>query len=131
MRAEKFSGGSLAVANHVASCCSSVQLVTMIGSQDSHEDLMRSALKPTVAPHFLVMNGAPTLIKRRFIETYPFQKLFEVYVMDEAAAERESANLCAALERILPDVDLAIVADYGHGMISSAVVELLCAKAKC
>jgi rfaE bifunctional protein nucleotidyltransferase chain/domain len=131
MRAEKFAGGSLAVANHLASCCSIVDLVTLIGSQDSHEELMRGELKPSVQPHFLVMNGAPTLIKRRFIETYPFQKLFEVYVMDEAAAQRESGNLCEAIERLLPTVDLVIVADYGHGMISAAAMELLCANAKC
>jgi rfaE bifunctional protein nucleotidyltransferase chain/domain len=131
MRAEKFAGGSLAVANHTASCCSSVDLVTLIGTQDSHEKLMRTTLNPSVDPHFLVMDGAPTLIKRRFIETYPFQKLFEIYVMDEAAAKRESANLCAMLEQFLPGADVVVVADYGHGMISSAAMELLCAKARC
>ncbi len=41
VRCEKFVGGSLAVANHVASCCGTVRLVTMLGSQDSHEDLIR------------------------------------------------------------------------------------------
>jgi len=128
---EKFIGGALAVANHVGSSTGSVRLLTMIGSEDSHEAFIRQALVPNVAPEFLTMDGAPTLVKRRFIERYPFQKLFEVYVMDEAAAERRSGDLCAALERLVPEVDLVVVADYGHGMIGSRAVEILCDKAKC
>ena len=131
VRSEKFIGGSLAVANHVASCCANVRLVTMLGSQDSHEDLIRSTLAPDITPDFLFMDKAPTLIKRRFIETYPFQKLFEVYVMDEQAAERKSADLCVLLEKIVPEFDLVIVADYGHGMIGPAAVDVLCRSARC
>src|SRR5436309_2588780 len=86
VRSEKFVGGALAVANHIASCCPDVRLVTMLGSDDSHEAFIRASLAPGVVPEFLTMAGAPTLIKRRFIETYPFQKLFEVYVMNEQAA---------------------------------------------
>src|SRR5207247_10264797 len=113
IKSEKFVGGSLAVANHVAACCGAVRVVTMIGSEDSHEDLIRANLAPRVTPDFLVMPDAPTLVKRRFIETYPFQKLFEVYVMDEEAAQLKSPHLCALLEKVVPEVDVVIVADYG------------------
>jgi rfaE bifunctional protein kinase chain/domain/rfaE bifunctional protein nucleotidyltransferase chain/domain len=131
VRCERFIGGALAVANHVASCSSNVNLVTLLGSQDSHEEFIRSALSPNVSADFLTMEGAPTLIKRRFIESYPFQKLFEVYVMDGQAAERKSADLCAALEKIVQDADLVVVADYGHGMITSSAVDILCEQARC
>jgi len=131
VRCETFIGGSLAVANHIAACSSNVRVVSLLGSEDSHDEFIRGLLKPGVTPDFLVMDGAPTLIKRRFIETYPFQKLFEVYVMDEQAAQRKSDDLCATLERVVPDADLVVVADYGHGMISDAAVDLLCDKAPC
>jgi len=131
VRSETFAGGALAVANHVASCCANVRLVTMLGSRDSHEEMIRATLVPEVTPDFLIMDNAPTLIKRRFIETYPFQKLFEVYVMDEQAAERKSADLCAILEKAVPEFDLVIVADYGHGMIGPAAVDVLCEGARC
>jgi len=131
VRCEKFIGGSLAVANHVAACSSNVRLVSLLGSEHSHEEFIRALLKPSVTTDFLVMDGAPTLIKRRFIETYPFQKLFEVYVMDEQAAQLKSDDLCATLERVVPDADLVVVADYGHGMIGDAAVDLLCEKARC
>jgi rfaE bifunctional protein kinase chain/domain/rfaE bifunctional protein nucleotidyltransferase chain/domain len=130
LRAEKFIGGALAVANHVASFTPNVRLLTLLGAGDSHEAFIRGALSPHVVPEFLEMEGAPTLVKRRFIESYPFQKLFEVYVMDEQAAERKTPEVCAALDRILPDVDLVVVADYGHGMIGRDTVDRLCANAK-
>jgi rfaE bifunctional protein nucleotidyltransferase chain/domain len=131
VRSEKFVGGSLAVANHVAACCGDVRLVTMLGSADSHEAAIRANLAPGVVPDFLIMEGAPTLIKRRFIETYPFQKLFEVYVMDEEAAQRKSSDLCAVLEKLVPEFDVVIAADYGHGMIGPKAVDVVCATARC
>src|SRR6202043_3196942 len=67
VRSEKFVGGALAVANHVASLCTDVRLVTMLGSHDSHEDLIRDRLSPRVATDWLILDGAPTLVKRRFI----------------------------------------------------------------
>jgi rfaE bifunctional protein kinase chain/domain/rfaE bifunctional protein nucleotidyltransferase chain/domain len=131
VRSEKFVGGALAVANHIASCCSNVQLVTMLGSDDSHEELIRANLAPGIVPEFLVMEHAPTLIKRRFIETYPFQKLFEVYVMDEQAAQRKSADLCAVLADLAPQFDVVVAADYGHGVIGPAAVDVVCQTARC
>jgi rfaE bifunctional protein kinase chain/domain/rfaE bifunctional protein nucleotidyltransferase chain/domain len=131
VRSEKFVGGALAVANHIASCCGGVQLVTMLGAHDSHEELIRANLAPGVVPDFLVMEGAPTLIKRRFIETYPFQKLFEVYIMDEQAAQRKSADLCAHLEQLVPRFDVVVAADYGHGVIGPAAVDVVCQTARC
>ena len=131
LRSERFIGGSLAVANHVASCCGAVTLLTLLGTEDSHEPMIRSTLVPNVTPVIIEMPGAPTLVKRRFIETYPFQKLFEVYVMDEGAAHARGAEICARLDAIIDDFDVVIVADYGHGMLGADVVRLLCDRARC
>lgn len=130
VRHERFIGGSLAIANHVTAGSDHVSLLTLLGEHESHEELIREKLSPAVTPTFVTMAGAPTLVKRRFIETYPFQKLFEVYVMDEAAAQRENEKLYAVLERTIRDFDLVIVADYGHGMVGPDVVELLCSQAR-
>jgi rfaE bifunctional protein nucleotidyltransferase chain/domain len=131
IRGEKFAGGSVAIANHVASFAGSTRLVTMLGSVDSHEDLIREKLAAGVDAEFLTMQGSPTIIKRRFIETYPFQKLFEVYVMDEEGGTQNAADLCRRLEEILPFFDVVIVADYGHGMLGPEAIRVLCEKSKC
>lgn len=127
---ERFAGGALAVANQVAAAAGNVTLLTLLGDQDSHEDFIREQLSAGVDFEPLTMRDAPTIVKRRFVEIYPLQKLFEVYVMngDERAPEEEEA-LLRELERLLPLHDVVVVADYGHGMLGTEAIELICSQA--
>lgn len=121
-----FAGGVLAVANHVANFANSVQLVTVLGERDSYEDFIRAQLHPNVSPYFAVQPNAPTLIKRRFIDGYSFNKLFEVYVMDDSGLPLEkNLEVCQWLQDQLPKYDLVIAADFGHGAISNETVQTL------
>ena len=72
------------------------------------------------------MPGSPTIIKRRFVESYPFQKLFELYIMkDSTDPEAIGAQLLDHLDVHLETVDLVVVNDYGHRMIEQPVVDRL------
>ena len=100
--------------------------MTVLGERDSHEDFIRSQLHPDVTPYFAVQDGAPTLIKRRFIEGYSLNKLFEVYVMDDSGlAEDKDLEVCDWLRGELPKYDLVIAADFGHGTVSDNMVRVL------
>jgi len=126
-----FAGGVLAVANHVANFANRVQLVTVLGERDSYEEFIRSQLNPNVSPYFAVQPNAPTLIKRRFIDGYSINKLFEVYVMDDSGLPTEtSSEVCHWLRDQLPEHDVAIGADFGHGAISKEMVRALSGKAR-
>jgi len=126
-----FAGGVLAVANHVASFVNQVQLVSVLGERDSYEDFIRSRLYPNILPYFAVQPNAPTLIKRRFIDGYSFNKLFEVYVMDGSCLPLErDLQVCAWLKQELPKHDLVIAADFGHGAISNNIVHTLVGHAR-
>ena len=46
--------------------------------------------------------------------------------MDEEAAQAKSEDVCVALKRLVPQFDLVVVADYGHGMLGPEAVKLLC-----
>lgn len=128
---EKFAGGILAVANHVSSLVRRVGLVTTLGERESQEAFIRSKFEDNVEPSFLYKKGAPTIVKRRFIEKYFFTKLLVIYEMDDAPPTREENQLLLeALEKKIPQFDLVIVVDFGHGMLSPEAVELLCAKSK-
>jgi cytidyltransferase-like protein len=123
--AEKQAGGVLAIANHLASFCGRVTLVTQLGEVDPQEDFVRQGLHPAVDACFLRVKDSPTIVKRRFVETYPFQKLFEIYVInDEQDAESQSA-LAEVLAARVPAADVVVAADYGHGMLEGESVELL------
>jgi rfaE bifunctional protein kinase chain/domain/rfaE bifunctional protein nucleotidyltransferase chain/domain len=129
-KCEKFAGGILAVANHVGILTEKIKLVTFLGQRNSHEEFIEEKLNPFVDRHFLRLDEGPTIVKRRFVENYPFQKLFEVYEMaGDEYRPGETKSLCDKLKEVLPLVDVVIVTDYGHGMIGPEAVELLCTEA--
>ena len=128
---ERFPGGALATANNVASFSDHVGLVTLLGEVDSHEEFIRKSLNHKIQPFFLRMKDAPTIVKRRFVELYPFQKLFEIYIMSGSEGdEAQPRDLCRALESQLPKYDVVIVTDYGHGMLGPEAVDVLCEHSK-
>jgi bifunctional ADP-heptose synthase (sugar kinase/adenylyltransferase) len=114
------------VANHVASLAKEVTLVSTIGEHDSHEGLIRSQLNPRVTPVLYVQRNAPTTVKRRFIDGYSFNKLFEVYTMDDSGLDKESdRRMCQWVRTHAGDYDLVVNADFGHGAISPAMMTTL------
>jgi rfaE bifunctional protein nucleotidyltransferase chain/domain len=131
LRTEQYAGGVLAIANHVSNFCDHVGLLSCIGEINSCEEFIKSKLNQNIAQHFVRVPGAPTIVKRRFLENYLAVKLFEVYDMktDEAMAAVEE-KFCRELERLAPQYDVVLVADYGHGVMSERAVELVCEKSK-
>jgi rfaE bifunctional protein kinase chain/domain/rfaE bifunctional protein nucleotidyltransferase chain/domain len=133
---EKFAGGILAVANHVAGFCDQVGLYSFLGSKESQElsqeDFIRAKLSPKIEPTFFYMKDAPTIVKRRFVENYPFQKMFEVYLMNEDEFEGpHSEQFRRALAENVAQFDLVIVTDYGHGMLDAAAIDILSRQSRC
>jgi rfaE bifunctional protein nucleotidyltransferase chain/domain len=128
LETERHAGGVLAIANHLASFTASVTVVSQLGEHDSHEAFIRERLAPSVNPVFVSQRGGPTILKRRFIETYPFQKLFEIYVFKEEQTEHDRREMADALAGAVDGADAVIVADYGHGLLEGDVVERLCAQ---
>jgi len=121
-----FVGGVLAVANHIANFAREVRLVTVVGDRDNHENFIRSKLRPNVSPYIIIQDGAPTTIKRRFVDGYYLNKLFEVYVMDDSGLSAEKdRRLCGLLHSELPEYDVIVAADFGHGAISKNIVKIL------
>jgi rfaE bifunctional protein nucleotidyltransferase chain/domain len=123
---DRFAGGVLACANHLASFVKTVDVLTMLGRDGDEAEFVRGILKPNVSPILLEKPGAPTIVKQRFVEKYLSQKMFEVYRMDDTPLDPATdAALCSRLNAILPEYDLVVVADYGHGMLSANAIEVL------
>jgi len=129
--ADRFGGGVLACANHAAGFAGRVDVFTMLGEGMDQEEFVRGVLKPSVTPIFVEKKHSPTIVKKRYVEKYLSQKMFEVYqINDEALDERADADLCDRLAAVVPDYDVVIVADYGHGMLTPNAIEVLCRHAK-
>ena len=131
---EAFAGGVVAVANNLAALCPNVELITSVGDPtrgDNYEDLVREQLAPSVKVTFVRRPNTPTVQKTRFVEPTYVRKLFEVYDMDDRPTPPEvEEEFHARLSESLDSADVAIVCDFGHGMISSATVDLLQRKAR-
>ncbi len=128
---ERFAGGVLAAANHVAGFCDNVHLVTCLGGQDSYEDYIRSHLKKNVKPQLFHRDDTPTVVKRRFVEPISLAKMFELCFLDDRfLPEPLEQEVCRYLKGVIPDYDLVLVADFGHGFIGKKMVDVLCDRAK-
>jgi rfaE bifunctional protein nucleotidyltransferase chain/domain len=123
---DKFAGGVLACANHVAGFVDRVDVLTFLGDEGDQEPFVRNMLKANVQPIFLYKSASPTIVKMRFVEKYLSQKLFEVYyINDDALPAEEDDAFCDKLRGLLPDYDVVIVTDYGHGMLSPRAIDIL------
>jgi len=124
---ERFAGGILAVANHVAGFCDRVGVVSELGFERGHESFISDKLRSNIEKHFLYRTDSPTIVKRRFVESYFFTKLIEVYELnDSASTPADNQRLCDTLKQVLPEFDIVIVVDFGHGMITDEAVQALC-----
>lgn len=128
---ELFAGGVFAAANHVASFCKQVDIITCLGDFDSHEDLIRQSLKPNVGLTRFTRTAAPTTLKRRFVDPSYMRKLFEVYFMnDEPLPTTLQQEVDEAITDLAADYDVVIAADFGHGLIASSSIKALTSKAR-
>lgn len=128
---EQYAGGAFAVANHVAGFCDRVELKTILGDSPSREDFIRKALRSNVVSQFTVRPGSPTIVKRRYVEQYFGNKLFEVYEINDDQLD-DSVNTAwrESLRERVGEFDVVLVMDYGHGTLSSSAVKLLTDEAR-
>jgi len=123
---EVFSGGVIAAANHVASFCREVEVVTALGDSDSYEALVRSQLQPNVKLTVIVRPDAPTVRKSRFVDPSYMRKLFEVYFFDDSPFDAETEELVATkVAAATESADVVIATDFGHGLITKRIVSVL------
>ncbi|MBI2890663.1 MAG: adenylyltransferase/cytidyltransferase family protein [Nitrospirae bacterium] len=123
---ELYAGGILAIANHVAEFSEHIDLVTYLGTSDPREDFVRAGLKTGITPEFIYKEGAPTIVKRRYVDKYLLSKLLEVYEMDDRPLSPDADDrLCEVLRERMKRADVVVVGDFGHGLISPRVAEVL------
>lgn len=130
-REEKYIGGSLAIANHLSSFCQEVTCLTSLGENKEYEDFIRENLKENVKPVFHYKKHSPTIVKRRYLEEYSSQKLFEIYEIEDCYFDAEQKKFFNDnIDQLIEDHDVVIVADYGHGLLDTSSIRKIEEKAK-
>lgn len=123
---ESFAGGVFATANNVANLCAEVEIITCLGGEDSHEDLIRASLKPNVKLSHVVRPDAPTTRKLRYVSPSYIRKLFEIYYFNDTPLPKDvEKKLNDLILARIDHFDLVIANDFGHGLIGPSTVDLL------
>lgn len=123
---EAFPGGVLAIANHIAAFSDNVDLVTCLGRKDTKQELIESQLNSKISTKYFFREDAPTVVKRRYVEPAFLTKMFQIsFFTDVDLPEEMSNEICRYLKETLPQYDLVVVADYGHGFINTDIREIL------
>ncbi len=128
---ESFAGGTLATANNVASVCGEVDLLTVLGEKNPFENFIKSRLSPNVNPVFFPRRDVGTIVKRRFVTEGTNRKLFEICYMEDDYISRElETRIVESLDKTIKNYDLVVISDFGHGLLTKRIINLICRKAK-
>ena len=127
---ERYAGGALAIARHLANFAGHVTLLSMMGmEQDIADDIV--AVMPPVDCRIVQDEHFVTSVKRRYLKRHAirqqYEKLFSVnHLLDiDGMRQVDYRNFYRNLEEMLPQYDLVVVCDYGHGLIDAHAMELL------
>jgi rfaE bifunctional protein nucleotidyltransferase chain/domain len=123
---ESFAGGALATANHLAGFCKQVTLLTALGPDKEEREFIREKMRTNVDLRIIEASRRSTIVKRRFIEPNFLTKMFELQYLDDTPfGPEDTARIEAILQSEFGNHDLIISADFGHGMITPPVMDLL------
>ena len=134
-RKETYLGGALAVARHISNYCDEVNMLSVMGNETELQDMIRSNMEGKIALNILTEDNFITPVKRKYlkehIERDEFDKLFS---MNKLLLESEWGNVNRTpfyekLEAFLPEYDLVVLCDYGHGLIDGTAKEIIESKA--
>ena len=122
---EKFAGGSIAAANNIADFCKKIYLVTSLGTtSNKQESFVKNQLSQKVKLCSISLKNRPITKKTRFVDSSYMRKMFEVYEMDDSPIDKEEERkIISIIKKNITKIDLIIVTDFGHGLLSKKIIE--------
>ena len=124
---ERYAGGALAIARHLAGFAGKVTLLSMMGPNEDIEKFLLDTMSP-VECRIVQERDYITPVKRRFLKQHPlrkeYEKLFSVnHLLDIKAMRHVNyEKFYRNLEEMLPKYDLVVVCDYGHGLLNNKAI---------
>jgi len=136
LKEESYLGGALVVARHLSAVIKNVSVCTLIGQEAPIHSQMLNELSKDMFLDLCIDPFFQTTRKRRFIEKRgirdEYDKLFSLnYLMEEEQSDKVNRNVFyQKLDKIIPDFDMVIVADYGHGALDQKAMDIIQEKAR-
>lgn len=126
-----FTGGVLAVANQLGQFAGNVELVTVLGKENSRKEIISEKLSKGIDTKFFLRPDGPTNTKRRYLDRYLDIKLFEVTFMNDRHIDSKlEKEILVYLKNAVKKHDMILISDFGHGFITPAIISFLEASGK-
>ena len=133
LQKEAFLGGSFAIANHLSDFIKTITLITSVGKNCRHKNLINKKLSSNIEPIYIPSIHDDTLTKKRYVirDGNQHTKLFETYSSNDAILDSDSKKfvLKKSLEKI-SSADLVLITDFGNGFIDEEIASSLCSDVK-
>jgi rfaE bifunctional protein nucleotidyltransferase chain/domain len=119
-------GGVLAIAGH----CNGLEIETKVITGLNHADLNNIEIMEIKARGIKIKSidtsPAPTIRKERIVDSRTSMRVLELYEMqDDPLPVTKDLEFIQIIKEKTRDVDVVIIADYGHGLISDAAIKYL------
>jgi cytidyltransferase-like protein len=126
-------GGALAVFRHAFEFTKTIKFLSLVGTESWVEPALRKFL-PQESDILIRCEKFRTIRKLRFVEPYKegieLNKLFSInYINDTEISKQAESEVHDTLSSIISDFDLVLVMDFGHGLMSPRIRELVQEKA--
>ena len=119
-------GGSLSIAKHLEDFTNNVSVISTVGDDYYSREFIPKKISPNLDLNLVISKDQKTIIKRRFVETYFFHKLLEVYdSIGCNLSKSENEYLLDTLERLISKYDVVLIADFGHKMMSNEMIDIV------
>jgi rfaE bifunctional protein kinase chain/domain len=123
---EVYAGGALAIAKHISSFVGETSILTVLGDKMDHLDFIKNDLPSNIDFQHFTRENSPTTVKKRYVDSYRKSKLFKVeYIKDEPIESKLESKIISKLNSVLPNYDVVIVGDFGHGMLTEKLKRVI------
>lgn len=121
---EQFMGGAIAVAAHCAGLGAETHLFSKAGTEDA---LVKEFLNENgILDHSVTGAGTRAVHKNRILDAFSGEPMIEIHHgTQDALTMEEEDQLIAALEDQVSKLDVLVVADYGHGLCTPKLADIV------
>ncbi len=130
---ELFLGGVFASVGNISSFCNNVDFLTIIGNSKEDYKFIEQNIPKKVKKKIFLKNKFTTTKKIRYIEKNhsKLTKLYEIYEMkDDPLSKNNEKKIFNYLQHNLSKYDFVMVNDYGHGLLTKKIINIICKKSK-
>ena len=122
---ELFLGGSLIIANHIASFTDNITLLTALGDDEYSNEFVNEKLQENIKLEPIFLKNIQTLLKKRYIlkDGKNLTKLFETYNSNIDLLNQDNTDKIVNFIRNNYDkFDLVLVCDFGNGFMNKTII---------